>query len=207
MMQLIGLVRILKDKIKIFCGNLEDNKFVFMLSFFLKKYDFHFVFIPSNWKQWYYEKEGKKFIDNDIRYCLNLGIFQFILHDYTGIDYIHVIVDEEYDYHAPEQRYFLERFKILLKVLAEEYNSFSCIPCRFRCSVKPNKKFIYYLTIRHNWLIEHNLGVLTTIRFPDCYMTEKEINYYFPKYDQYMNSKFVEFIPYIKIEKFEGEAN
>lgn len=207
MMQLIGILKTLKDKVKVFCGKTEDNRFVFMLSFFLTKYDFHFAFVPSNWNDWYYERTGLKFISNDIRHCISIGIFQFILHDYTGIDIIHVVFDEEKDYHAPEQNYSLERFKILLKVLAEEHNSFSCIPCRFKCSVKPNNKFIYYLTIKHEWLIENNLGVLTMMLFPDCYMTKKEIDYYFPKYDRYMKSKFIEFIPYIKIDKIEGEAD
>ena len=98
MKQLTGLVWMLKEKLKWYCGKVDDERFVIMISLFLTKYNFHFVFVPSYWKQWYYNKEGKKFIDNDIRYCLSLGIFQFIWHDLTGIDYIHVIIDEDYDY-------------------------------------------------------------------------------------------------------------
>lgn len=204
MKQLIGLAKILKDKIKLYYGKVDNERFVIMISLFLTKYNFHFAFVPSYWKQWYYNKEGKRFIDNDIRYCLNLGIFQFIFNDFTGIDYVHVIVDEDYNYHAPEQRYNLERLMIILKKIAEDHKMKASIPCTFNYSIKPNHSYIYYLTIEHNWLILNNLGVLSTIRFPDCYLPKSRIDYYFPKYDK--NIILKGYIPYLKIEYFEGEA-
>ena len=204
MMQLIGLGQMFKDKIKWYCGKVDDEKFVIMISLFLSKYNFHFAFVPSNWKQFYYDKDGKKFIDNDIRYCLNLGMFQFILHDFTGIDYIHVIVDEDYNYHSPEQQGNLEKLMIILKKIADNHSMKASIPCTFNYSIKPNHSHIYYLTIEHNWLILNNLGVLSTIRFTDCYLPKSRIDYYFPKYNK---KKIIEgYIPYLKIEYFENET-
>ena len=205
MKQLIGLVMMLKDKVKFYCGKVDNERFVIMFSLFFTKFNLHIAFVPSYWKEFYYDVDGKKFIDNDIRHCLNISVFQFIYHDFTGIDIIHTIVDEEYLYYAPQQSDSLRKFMIMLKVLAENHNTFSCIPGRFKCSIKPNSKYIFYLTINRDWLILNNLGVLASIRFPDCYLSKEDIDYYFPEYGS-LENEFDGFISYKKIDKFEGEA-
>lgn len=204
MKQLIGLVMMLKDKVRWYCGKIDENKFVIMISLFLTKYNFHFAFVPSNWKEWYCDVDGKKFIDNDIRYCLSLGMLQFIWHDFTGIDFIHIIVDEDYNYHSPEQQSNIEKLMIILKKISDNHKMTAAIPCTFNYSIKPNHSHIYYLTIKHEWLVLNNLGVFATIRFPDCYLPKSRINYYFPEYNK---NKILEgYIPYIKIEYFENET-
>lgn len=201
---LIGLVQTLKDKIKLFCGKIDEDKFLIMFSLFFSKYNFHFAFIPSNWKEFYYDKEGKKFIDNDIRYCLSLGIFQFIWHDFTGIEYIHVIVDQDYQYHAPEQQGFINRLIYILRSISDNHRINTNIPCTFNYSIKPNGNYIYYLTVENSWLTLNNLGALAMQRFPDCYLPKNRINYYFPKFNT--NKNLAYYIPYVKNTYFEGEA-
>ena len=193
----------IQDKIKLYCGKIDEDKFIIMFSLIFSKFNFHFAFFPSNWKEFYYEKEGKKFIDNDIRYCLSLGIFQFIVHDFTGIDIIHVIVDEDHDYYAPQQRYYIYKFIALLYSIVCN-NDKTSIPCTFNYSIKENGHLIFYLTVNRNWLIFNNLGALTTVRFPDCYLEKNMIDYYFPKYNK--RKTLNSYINYIKNKYFEGEA-
>lgn len=204
MKQLIGIVQKLKEIVKFYYGKIDNDKFVIMISLFLNKYNFHFIFVPSNWKEWYYDKEGRKFVNNDIRYCLSLGIFQFIFHDFTGIDYIHLVVDEDVTPYNQGQDKEIYIFKYLLRKNAMEHKYIWSAPLTFNYSIKPNNSYIYYLTIKNNWLILNNLGAYCQIRFPECYLPKTRIDYYFPKYKK--NKTLEGYIPYIKIEYLEGET-
>ena len=93
---------------------------------------------------------------------------------------------------------------IILKKISDDHKMTASIPCTFNYSIKPNHSHIYYLTIKHEWLVLNNLGVFATIRFPDCYLPKSRIDYYFPEYNK---NKILEgYIPYIKIEYFENET-
>ena len=96
----------------------DNGRRYWMLSLLTKQRDIHFAFVPSLWREFYFDKEGRQFLDNDIRYCWALGIFQIIIHDYTGTKWIHLIVDEKRTYHPISRKEEIDHFKNCLKIFS-----------------------------------------------------------------------------------------
>ena len=67
---------------------------------------------------------------------------------------------------------------------------------------KPNGSRIFYLTVRQDYLIVNNWGLFLNMRYPEVWMSQEDIEYYFPKKWTFNTNKK---IPYKKIDKYEDE--
>ena len=170
-----------------------------------KLFDFHFAIVPYLWKEFYVSKEGRKYLDREIRYCLALGIIQFILLYKNGTKYVHVIVDEEKTYYPLNMQVEVNTFKKFLRSISEYDSNEFCIghidiKMMMNWSEKPNGSRIFYLTVRQDYLIANNWGLFLNMRYPEVWMPQEDIEYYFPKkWTSNTNKK----IPYKKIDKYE----
>lgn len=183
----------------------DDNRRYWMLSLLTKQRDVHFAFVPSLWREFYFDKEGRQFLDNDIRYCLAIGIIQIIIHDYTGTKWIHLIVDEKRTYHPISRKEEIDHFKNCLKIFSSDVDPYisSCsidLPMKFNWSEKPDGSEIYYLIVRQDFLIENNYGMFLNMRYPEVWMSAEDISYYFPSR---WRIRTIKKIPYKKIELYE----
>ena len=170
------------------------------------------MFCPSNWNKFYKSIEGKRFQNKEIRHIYNLSILQFHYFDYTGTDIIHMIIDEDQEYYPTDMNVYVNKLKSVFRYNIDKLN-YSNINHKgtlfdLNYSKKPNGNYIYYLTVQNNiWWIENNLGCLLNQRYPDCYLSEQKIKYYFPKYHlDWIDRRYTE-IPYIKIDLYEKEDN
>lgn len=183
----------------------DNRRRYWMFSLFTKQRDIHLAFVPFMWREFYFEQEGRKFLDNDIRYCVSLGIFQIIIHDYTGTKWIHLIIDEKRTYYPITRKDEIEHFKYCLQIFAEDADPYilSCsidLPMKYNWSEKPDGSWIYYLTVQQDFLIENNYSMFLSMRYPEVWMSEEDIAYYFPSRWRLCTIKQ---IPYKKISAYE----
>lgn len=200
----------IKDKIVFFCGHDYDDKWKINLLVNFKKFSFSFGICPSNWKTISYSTDGKRFCNREIFYILILSIFEFTYIDNTGTDIIHMIIDEELIYYPIDMNKNVDKFKAILRhnIDYEGYDrnawQYSLFDLQF--SEKPNGKYIYYLTVRNDsWWIEHQLGNLLSQRYPDCYLSKEDIDYYFPEFhDDWIDRRYIK-IPYKRLDIYENQ--
>lgn len=183
----------------------EDGHRYVIISIVCRWFDFHFAIVPYLWKEFYASKDGKKFLDREIRYCLALGVVQFILLYKNGTKFVHVIVDEDKTYYPLSMKIEIITLKKFLKSLSEHDANEFClgpigIPMLMNWSKKPNGSRIFYLTVRQDYLIMYNWGLFLNMRYPEVWMNREDIDYYFPKIWASMTNKE---IAYKKIEKYE----
>lgn len=194
----------IKDKFVFILG--RDYSDIFQISIFFKigNYGFQFGLVPENYKKISYEKDGQRFQNQELWYTINLSILQFIFIDYTGTNIIHFILDEEKEYTPYSLKPVVDKFKSVLKHNIKYNNPYSLFDVNY--SIKPNGNYIYYFTVRNNsWFIEHDLGLLISQRYPDCYLSKEQIKYYFPKYhEDWVDRKYHQ-IYYQKLDIYEKE--
>lgn len=183
----------------------DNRRRYWMFSLFTKQRDIHLAFVPFMWREFYFEQEGRKFLDNDIRFCVSLGIFQIIIHDYTGTKWIHLIIDEKRTYYPIARKDEIEHFKYCLQIFAYDTDSYisSCsidLPMKYNWSEKPDGSRIYYLTVQQDFLIENNYSMFLNMRYPEVWISAEDIAYYFPSR---WRLRTVKQIPYKKISAYE----
>ena len=140
-------------------------------------FDFHFAIVPYLWKEFYVSKDGRKYLDREIRYCLALGIIQFILLYKNGTKCVHVIVDEEKTYYPLNMQVEVNTFKKFLRSISEHESNEFCIgyidiKIMMNWSEKPNGSRIFYLTVRQDYLIVNNWGLFLNMRYPEVWMSQ-----------------------------------
>jgi hypothetical protein len=183
----------------------EEGRRYLIISMITKWFDFHLAIVPYLWNEFYASKDGQKYLDREIRYCLALSVIQFILLYKNGTKCVHVIVDEDKTYYPLNMQVEVNTFKRFLRSISEDDCDEFCIgrmgmSMLMNWSEKPNSSRIFYLTIRQDYLIVNNWGLFLNMRYPEVWMSQEDIEYYFPKKWTFKTNKK---IPYKKIEKYE----